>query len=201
MKVYKFSPKNYFGANTYVAVSKDEAVAVDPSVSFSEVKEALGEAKVRYILLTHCHFDHILKLDEWVEKTGAEVIIGLLDKSGLSDPITNCYKLVLGIDGGYYGKVTAVTESDLFSFGEMSVRIIATPGHTAGGVSYLIGDSLFAGDTVFAGGGYGRCDFPGGSEAELFGSISRICRLPDGITVYSGHGNDTTVSELKRYFK
>ena len=201
MKVYKFSPKDYFGANTYVAVSNDEAVAIDPSVSFSSVKDALGEAKIKYILLTHCHFDHILKLDEWVEKTGASVIVGELDRRSLGDPITNCYSLALGIDGGYFGKATAVAHNERLSFGDATVSVISTPGHTAGGVSYLIGDSLFAGDTVFAGGGYGRCDFPGGSEAELFGSISRICSLPDGITVYSGHGEDTTVSELKRYFK
>lgn len=201
MKVYKFSPKLYFGSNTYLVISDGEAVVIDPSVGFSEVRGALGEAKVKYILLTHCHFDHILRLDEWVAQTGAEVIVGLLDKSGLSDPVTNCCGRFLETDCSYYGGAVGVMDGDTLSFGEQSVRIIATPGHTAGGVSYLIGDALFVGDTVFAGGGCGGCEFPGGSEIVLFASISRICELDGDVTVYSGHGVNTSLAEIKRYFK
>lgn len=201
MEVYKFSPKLYFGSNTYLVISGGEAVVIDPSVSFSEVKAALGEAKVKYLLLTHCHFDHILMLKEWVECTGAEVIVGVLDKSGLSDPVTNCCERFLDVDYSYYGDAVGVTEGDTLSFGEDTVRIIATPGHTAGGVSYLVRDALFVGDTVFAGGGCGGCEFPGGNEIVLFASIAHICELEGEITVYSGHGVNTTLDEIKRYFK
>ena len=201
MKVYKFSPKLYFGSNTYLVISGGEAVVIDPSVSFSEVKATLGEAKVKYLLLTHCHFDHILMLEEWVERTGAEVIVGLLDKPGLSDPVTNCCERFLDVDCSYYGSAVGVTERDTLHFGEETVRIIATPGHTAGRVSYLIGDALCVVDNVLPSVGFGGCEFPGGNEIVLFASISHLCELEGEITVYSGHGVNTSLSEIKRYFK
>ena len=201
MNFYKLCPREYFGSNTYVIVSGEEAAVVDPSVPFSEAESLLSGVRLKYILLTHCHFDHILTLDEWVEKTGAEVVIGRHDAAGLKSPITNCYRLFLGREEGYFGSVTEAVETDAFRLGESDVRVIYTPGHTAGGVSYLADRTLFAGDTVFAGGGYGRCDLPGGDMDLLFESITMLCNLDADIKVCPGHGEDTTISELRRNFK
>jgi len=201
VEVYRFCPKTYFGANTYVVISENEAAVVDPSVDFSEASSVLAEVSVKYIFLTHCHFDHILRLDEWVRKTGAEVIIGEYDRGGLSSPITNCYSLFLGEERGYFGRVRGVCDGDRLSFGEIEVSVISTPGHTVGGVCYLADGALFAGDTVFSGGSYGRCDLPGGDEEALFSSISKLCELPDDTLVYLGHGDSACVAEIKRYFK
>ena len=189
------------GSNAYLIVSGDEAAIVDPSVSFDQIKSALGDAHLNYVLLTHCHFDHILKVSEYVERTGAEVIIGEPDRAGLSSPTVNCYRAFFGVDDGYFGRATGVKGGDRLSLGEGEIKVISTPGHTTGGVCYLTEGALFAGDTVFEGGGYGRCDLPGGDGATLFSSISRLCELPDGIAVYSGHGEDTTTEEIKRNFK
>ena len=201
MEIYKLSPRGYFGSNTYILLDGGEAAVVDPSVSFSEAESLLSEHSVRYILLTHCHFDHILKINEWVERTGAEVVIGESDAGGLASPIVNCYRYFLGSDDGYFGRVTSVSDGDVLTLGTGKIKVISTPGHTAGGVCYLSGGILIVGDTVFAGGGYGRCDLPGGDEAALFSSISHITELPSGITVYPGHGECTTTDEIKRNFK
>ena len=201
MEVYKFTPSDYFGSNTYLIVSDGEAAVVDPSVPFARLESALGGAVLKYILLTHCHFDHILKIDDWVEHTAAEVVIGECDRGGLSSPLTNCYGLFLGVENGYFGRATGVSDGNRLTVGSAGIEVISTPGHTAGGVSYLAEGVLFAGDTVFAGGGYGRCDLPGGDETALFASIRRLCELPDDVRVCAGHGEDTTVFEIKMNFK
>lgn len=200
MEVYKFCPRDYFGANSFVIISGDEAAIVDPSVPLSRISSVIGDARLKYVLLTHCHFDHILSLEDIVKATGARVIIGENDRGGLSSPIVNCYRTFLGTEDGYYGDAQGVVDGEHLALGTEDITVVATPGHTAGGVSYLIGDSLFVGDTVFAGGGYGRCDLPGGDEAVLFSSIARLFALRDPLTVYCGHGEDTTLSEIKRNF-
>ena len=201
VQIYKFSPRGYMGSNAYLLVSGDEAAIIDPSVPFEQIKSALGAASLRYVLLTHCHFDHILKVSEYVEQTGAAVVIGEWDRCGLTSPIINGYRGFLGVEDGYFGRVTGLRDGDSIALGTEKIKVISTPGHTAGGVCYLTDGALFAGDTVFAGGGYGRCDLPGGDEALLFSSISRLCDLPDGIAVCSGHGEDTTIEEIKINFK
>lgn len=201
MEVYKFCPRSYVGSNSYVLLDGDEAAIVDPSITCAEASSLIGQRRVRYILLTHCHYDHIRHIDEWVEKTGAEVIIGESDRGGLSSPVVNCYRSFLGVDDGYFGRATGVKTGVGLPLGSTVIRVISTPGHTAGGVSYYEGSSLFVGDTVFAAGGWGRCDLPGGDELTLFDSIRRLCELPDGITVYCGHGENTSTDELKMNFK
>ncbi len=201
MEVYKFCPRSYVGSNSYVLLDGDEAAIVDPSITCAEASSLIGQRRVRYILLTHCHYDHIRRIDEWVEKTGAEVIVGESDRCGLSSPIVNCYRSFLGVDDGYFGRATGVKTGVGLPLGSTVIRVISTPGHTAGGVSYYEGSSLFVGDTVFAAGGFGRCDLPGGDELTLFDSIRRLCELPGGITVYCGHGENTSTDELKMNFK
>ena len=203
IEVRTYCPKDYFGSNCYLIKSGDFYSVVDPSVDYSIVKAEHPEieGRIKYILLTHCHFDHIFKIDSWVENSQAKVIIGANDASGLSNSYTNCYLQFLGVDDGYYGEYLSVSENTRLEFGDSFIEVIDCPGHTAGGVSYRIDECLFTGDTVFAQGGYGRCDLPGGDAPTLFASISRLCELPDGLDVYSGHGEDTTIEEIKRNFK
>ena len=200
VEIFKFYPKDYVGSNSYVIRDGLEAAIIDPSVGYGELSSLVSTCRVRYILLTHCHYDHFRQIDEWVERTGAEVVIGEHDRAGLSSSIVNCYRRFLGRDDGYFGRATGVPEGTTLPLGGSSIRVISTPGHTAGGVTYLVDGAAFVGDTVFAGGYWGRCDLPGGDEATLFSSVRRLCTLPDGITVYPGHGEDTTTDELKKNF-
>lgn len=203
IQVYTFLPSDYFGSNCYVINADGEYAVVDPSVDYSVVSSKLGNISdlVKYILLTHCHFDHIAMIDSWVTACkGATVIVGKDDGPSLSDPVTNCYLGFLGVYDGYNGDYVGVTEVDKLTLGKMEIRVIECPGHTRGGVSYRIGDEIFVGDTVFDGGGYGRCDLPGGDFSALEKSIIKlITREADG-RVYPGHGNFTTLERVIKNF-
>ena len=184
-----------FAANTYVLSSGDEHMVIDPAVPPSAIGECRG--KIKYVLLTHGHFDHILTLDEYVG-LGAALIVSENTDKVIRDSSLNCFKQFFSRDTHYEGEATVVRDGDSFPFGEETVRVIATPGHTAGSVCYLIGDSLFVGDTIFAGGGFGRYDLPTADGEELFRSIDRLTALDPTLKVYPGHGEPTTIFEFKK---
>ena len=87
-----------FASNTYLLTSGDECVVIDPSAPYNE---SLVSGKVKYIILTHAHFDHMLDIDEWVEKTGAEILVSVDDIDALADSERNCYMLLTHRDYGY----------------------------------------------------------------------------------------------------
>ena len=200
LKIYSFAPKNYFGSNTYVLYSNGEFAIVDPSVSYESVIREIPELKrVKYVLLTHGHFDHIIKLTEWAEYSD-EVIVGAGDAKMLSDEYLNCYLGFLGIKDGYYGRYTAAVEGDCFPLGDVCIRVIEYPGHTPGGLGFRAEDSLFVGDTVFADGGYGRCDLPGGDEAVLEASLIKLFTHESDCILYPGHGKSQWLHDAIKYF-
>ena len=202
MRVFTFTPVKYFGSNTYILSSESEAVVIDPSVPFSEAEQLISSEalNVKYIILTHTHFDHMLTIDDWVLNTDAEVIVGEDDAYGLMDSYINCYRLFVNEDKGYFGKYRAVSENDKLFLGTESINIIKTPGHTKGSISIVADDKIFVGDVVFAEGGIGRTDLPGGDYQILAKSIEKIAAFPPQTIVYSGHGDLYTVNKLKRKF-
>ncbi len=200
MKIYKFSPKNYFGSNNYVLESFGEGAVVDPSVDYFTVTRELGDnmPKIKYIILTHVHFDHMLKINEWQQKTNAEVLVGKYDIPALTDGTRNAYRLFLGVDDGYHGAFTSLSGGDKITLGKENVTVLETPGHTEGSISLIFDGAVIVGDLVFAGGGIGRYDLPGGSYSALMRSIEKIKLLNNDTVVYSGHGENTTVLQIKR---
>lgn len=201
--VHTFTPTDYFGSNCFLIDVNGEYAVVDPSVSFEKVEKKILDLrqKLKYILLTHCHFDHIYAINSWTQACPlAPVIIGREDGIGLSDPRVNCYLGFLGVCDGYDGKYIPVNEGSRLKIADTSIRVISTPGHTAGGVSYRIEDHLFVGDTLFEGGGYGRVDLPGGDFSVLEKSIIKLfTHEPDG-RVYCGHGLNTTLHDIINKF-
>ena len=183
-----------FAANTYLIRSDDEYAVIDPTAPFDE---SLCQGKVRYILLTHPHFDHILEIDSWVEGSGAEVIISAADKAALGDSYLNCYKLFNGSNSGYFGDAIAIYDGQILPLGDTKIEFISTPGHTAGSGVYVCDCNAFVGDTIFEGGGYGRYDLPTGNFVMLRDSIQRLLRLDDNMVVYPGHGDKTTIKQYK----
>ena len=200
-KVFCFEPQGYFGSNTYLIECDGEFAIVDPSVEYLSVLREHPEIKgrVKYILLTHAHFDHILKINTWTCEN-AGVYVGNLDSAALSDPYLNCYLGFFGIEDGYSGDTFKVSTGDTLKLGNETVTVIECPGHTPGGVGYLIENSLFIGDTLFANGGYGRCDLPGGDMHALADTIGKLFASPIDYTLYCGHGESTTLFETKKYF-
>ncbi len=177
-----------------------EAVVIDPGGEVDKILDMLNtlKANVKYIILTHCHGDHISGANELKEKTGGKVLIHRDDEPGLKDPDVNLSEYIgLGVI-----KVEAdsrLNDNDLIHVGDIEFKIIHTPGHTQGGICLYIEKEkiLFSGDTMFRG-TWGRTDLPTGSLESIMDSITnRIMPLPEDIIVYPGHGNYTMLKEEK----
>ena len=192
MEIILTKKPHSFASNTYIISCNGECAVIDPSTPYDK---ELYEGKLKYILLTHGHFDHMLDIDSWVNSTDAEVIISVDEQSMLTDSTLNCYMLFDGSDKGYFGKFVTVENSGTLPLGDKEIKVISTPGHTKGSVIYLVDDSCFVGDTVFAGGGYGRFDLPTGNAIELRESIKLVTDLPKNTVLYPGHGESTTVEQ------
>ncbi len=192
-----------FSAVTYLAFDTrgTHAVVIDPAVSFDEVMRSQPlSPRIEAILLTHGHFDHILTLAEWREKTGAPICISREDAPALTDGVLNCHRIFFGEDAVYPAADRLLAEGDTVPFGDASLSVMLTPGHTAGSCLFVGEDVIFTGDTLFAEGSYGRYDLPGGSARALFASLSRIAHLEGDFRLYPGHGQSTTLNQERSYY-
>ena len=202
LEIRNLRPIEQYGANCYLLSSGDDFAVIDPSADYEDTLRVYPEidGRVRFVLLTHAHFDHILAINSWADKCGA-VYVGADDGAFLSDSTKNCYLGFLGVDDGYCGAYKTLSDGDVLTLGDEKITVISCPGHTPGGVSYQIGERIFCGDTVFAEGGYGRCDLPGGDIDVLEKTLIRlITQLPSETVFYPGHGRTTTLKELIYYF-
>lgn len=181
---------------------KDEAskkaVLIDASSNIAEIKDAAKGYDVEYILLTHGHFDHIMGLNSLKRELNAKAVISK-DDLVISDNI-NEFTRLFGLPDSIppvYEKF--IKDQDVLNVGAMEIKVIATPGHTEGGVCYLIEDNLFSGDTLFRE-SVGRTDLFGGNFAKLSDSIkNKLFKLDDKTKVYPGHGPMTTIEHEKKY--
>lgn len=201
MQISTFAPTDYFGSNMYIISSGDFAIVVDPSIEYKKLSEVLDKEglSVKFVVLTHPHFDHMLEVDGWIKNTSARLIVGKEAAQALSDSTLNCYRLFFGENKGYFGEYTCVCDGEVLTIGDLSIKIIETPGHSPGSISLYFDGNVFVGDVVFAGGGVGRVDLPGGDSVKLRESINKIAALPQNTVIYSGHGPSTTVRELKNF--
>jgi len=184
------------GENTYIVNDGRSAFIVDPGgLPGAIIKNASG-FEVRYILLTHSHFDHIYALREVAEAfPEASVCIHTLDRPALSSEGNLAYSF--GEDLRYDGRVDIeLKDGQLLDFDGRSIEVLHTPGHTKGGVCFYIGSDgmLFSGDTLFRA-SVGRSDFPGGDAAILERSVrEKLYTLPGGTKVYPGHDEPTEIA-------
>lgn len=186
--------------NCYLVSTAAAAVVIDPGFENLRAEEFLLEGcdKQRLILLTHAHFDHIGGALRLREKTGADIVIGRCDNEYLSVPEVNLSNS-FGVRLEPFCADRTVDDGDIINAGDMEIKVLHTPGHTVGGVCYLINESLFSGDTLFCG-SVGRTDFPGGDFGVLSASVKRLYSLlPDETTVYPGHGEATDIGREKSY--
>ncbi|MCC6559488.1 MAG: MBL fold metallo-hydrolase [Polyangiaceae bacterium] len=197
-----FDPNTY--TLTYVVSDPDtrDAVLIDPVLDYDPLasRVSTGSAdrvaaflderglRLRYVLETHAHADHLSSSQLFKRRFGAEVAIGARIVE-VQETFKGIFDLPPSFptDGRQFERL--LRDGEAFAVGGLSIEVIATPGHTPACVSYRIGDALFTGDALFIEDyGTGRCDFPRGSAADLYASIhDRLYALPEATRVFPGH--------------
>lgn len=190
----KTIPVGHLETNCYVVTDENtlSCALIDPGDESNTIMDYLEDnhLKCKAILLTHGHFDHTGAVAAIAEETGAQV---WMNKRDLCRP---------GEDEGYRYAAPAdckfYDEGDCVDVDALHFQVLATPGHTPGGVCLICGDALFTGDTLFKG-SCGRVDLPGGSAKEEMQSLRKLCMLPGDYEVYPGHMDCSTL-ERERSF-
>ena len=187
--------------NCYIfgSAKEKEVVIIDPGGSPELILSVLYglTARVRYIINTHGHMDHISANRQIKRRTGAEICIHRADSEMLIDSRKNFSDLM----------VTPVTsppadrllnDGDILNVGELKLKVIHTPGHSPGGISLVSDGLVFTGDTLFAG-SVGRWDFPGASYNLLLASVrNKLLVLDEDMIVYPGHGPVSNIGTEKK---
>lgn len=189
------------GANCYIISCPEtkKAMVIDPGAEGKRIHRWVLDKgyQVEYILLTHGHLDHIGAVDELRDAFGAKVGIHAGDAGMLTDGRKNL--------SSQFGSLIEMKPADFLledgqtiTIGQLTLTVLATPGHSQGGVCFLTSDGLVSGDTLFAG-SIGRTDFPGGSLEQLLEGINqKLMVLPEETRVFPGHGEETTIGREKR---
>lgn len=203
MKIEVF-PNGIYGATTYLVYDEKslEGAIVDCTCSIDEIKDIVDNRKInlKYVLITHGHFDHVYCVSKVKEKFPfIQILIHKDDMPLLEQLPIQCAMAEVEeiqtpcVDGLLNDNSHGLT------LGEHEIKVIHTKGHSKGGVCYLIDNVLFSGDTLFQG-SIGRCDLWGGSMEEISDSIkNKLFVLDENITVYPGHGDKTTIGYEKKF--
>jgi glyoxylase-like metal-dependent hydrolase (beta-lactamase superfamily II) len=195
MEIYTLFPRS-FGANCYLLVSGNKAAVIDPSVDADAIMNlaAKKNATIKYIILTHGHFDHISSIDTLRDITHAPVLIHRDDNEMLTDGMKNAHSFFFGYEKKWRPADTLIENGDALTLGNDVIRVISTPGHSKGSVCLLSCDKLITGDTLFAS-GYGRYDLYGGDIDQLECSLSHLKELDPTLTIYPGHGSNASLGQ------
>lgn len=191
--------------NNYLLIDDNskEAILFDCSQYADELQEKLQEygAKLKYVLITHGHFDHILGLNKLHEKMPeVEILAPIGDKDLIEDVVEFVHTFVGNVEDVKVPHISKyIDENSEIFIGNEKVQVITTAGHTKGGVCYFVDNKLFSGDTIFQE-SIGRTDLPGGSYEQIVQSVKKVLEMfADDVKIYPGHGDFTTVAHEKKY--
>lgn len=184
--------------NCYVVSSNGVAFIVDPGADSGDIKCYLDSKslKAEGILLTHGHYDHVGAVKKLQDLTNAKIYA-----TADCNILANSYKNMSFAFGAVMEKFATdviVSDGDDITIGDMSVKVIQTPGHTKDGACYILEDNIFSGDTLFQT-SYGRTDFPTGDYKALKQSIYKLFALDGNFKVYPGHGAPTTLDIERKH--
>jgi len=176
-----------------------EAAVIDPGDEAERILSIVSDLKLglKYILNTHGHFDHVAGNKRMKAATQAKIMIHPLDAPMLSQLSSSASAWGMSAEDSPPPDRT-LEDGDRVTFGNITLNVIHTPGHTPGGISFSTDSYVFVGDTLFAG-SIGRTDFPGGDYDTLIASIkNRLFTLGSDTEVFTGHGPETTIGNEKR---
>ncbi|NBI65676.1 MBL fold metallo-hydrolase [Pseudoflavonifractor sp. 60] len=181
--------------NCYFLIDTDsnQMAVIDPGDEPELIQEAIEEtgAQVKYILLTHGHYDHTTAVPALHRVyPEAEIYIHQADANGAGSKL---FPLAGEVDG-----LKFYDEGDVLALGSIQIKVLHTPGHSPGSVTLKAGDALFTGDTMFAG-NCGRTDLRGGSYEEILNSLGRLGRLEGNFHVLPGHEGTSTLEQERNY--
>ena len=198
----------FAAANCYIVGCREtmEGVVIDPgTMNTDDTSEVANEIRrlglrIRYILNTHGHPDHVSGNDYLKVAVGGDVLIHRLDALKLTDPVRNG-STMFGMNTSVSPPDGLLKDGDTLSFGDLSLTVVHTPGHSSGGVVFVGDGFVFTGDTLFSR-SIGRSDLPDSSEEGtvadevLLRSIrEKLLTLPNETVVLSGHGPETTIGD------
>ncbi len=189
--------------NSYIVFEEGskEAMVIDPGGDapiIVEALDALGIEQLKYIFITHCHADHIGGVHELKTLKGGKVLISREDAEGLYNENISLASYI-NMENPDLEADSRLDDGDLIHLGNLEFLVLATPGHTKGGLClYCASEKLvFTGDTMFSG-SWGRTDLPTGNFEEIMESITnKLMVLPDETICYPGHGKVTMISDEK----
>jgi len=193
-------PPLYVNTYFYYDENTNDACVIDPSGSISKLMDIINEndLNLKFILITHGHYDHIGAVNELKDKTGAQILAHSEEDALLKNPAINLSTLGIGRSISIVCD-KLLTDGDTIEFGAGKLFVIHTPGHTAGGACFYDEENavLFSGDTLFKG-TTGRYDLPTSNGPALFSSIKdKLFTLPSEVKVFPGHEAATTIGEEK----
>lgn len=193
-------------ANCYLVFDDraSDVVIIDPGDDADYIMRVIADLKKTpsRIIATHGHFDHVLAVTELKLAYNIPFLMHK-DDEFLLKRLQSTAKHFLGLEVAPPPSVDKyLKKDDVIKIEKSIFKIIETPGHTPGGISLYCKKEkiIFVGDTVFEKGGVGRTDFVYASNHQLIESIQKLLKLPENTVVYTGHGSETTIKEIKTYF-
>lgn len=196
---------NYYNdENTYIVYDENtnNGIVIDPGYKCEGILSYCRDNKIniKYIFITHCHYDHISDLEELREKTSAPLVSSEKASINIGDPDINHSVSGLGYALSAKKSEIILGDNEELKLDGLTIKCILTPGHTNGGASFLINnEKLFSGDTLFLR-SIGRSDLPTGNGLELINSIEKkLYTLDDSVEVYTGHGGKTSIGYEKKF--
>ncbi|RKY56861.1 MAG: MBL fold metallo-hydrolase [Candidatus Neomarinimicrobiota bacterium] len=200
MKIKQYVSHSVFQENTYFLFKNDVVLIIDPGDDPKLLIDEINkyQYKIQAVLATHGHIDHIFSASEICNKYSCPFVMSRHDQKILDNLELSCKTFGMEYWGTPVIDIDIADENEL-KIGEFSMKIYQTPGHTQGGVCYLIENNLFSGDTLFHR-SIGRTDLPGGDHDMLLRSVKDVLyTLPDDTIIYPGHMGPTKIGEEKKH--
>ena len=196
MKVTKISG-GPIPTNCYILTDETTGAAavIDPGFESDSLTNEIistGIQNVKMILLTHGHFDHIMGVSAIKKLTGAKVYIYSDDMLFITDNSLNLSSMLPVEPIKAFSSDVSLRDNDKIKLGNLSIKVIHTPGHTVGSCCYVVENAIFTGDTLMKC-SCGRTDFPTGSYPQIIDSLKRLGNIEGDYHIYPGHESETTL--------